>query len=114
MPGEHRMREEFTGQLRLALERAQDAARELNQEYVGAEHLLVGLITCSDCEASRALCRNQVSGEELRRRVLAALPQEPEAPGVSGTLPLSPKAMRAVSAAVNKAHALPEPRVSTR
>lgn len=113
------MREAMTEQLCLALEAAEAQARQLNQDYVGTEHLLLGLLGTDHAsdgasEALRALRSSEISLDELRTSLVAALPHCAETPVVTGNLPLSPNARRAVNAALFKAQATHEPRVSTR
>src|SRR5687767_12513799 len=98
------MREEFTGRLRLALEKAQEEARALNQDFVGTEHLLLGLLgAADDAEAATGLRLAGIELDELRRKLMAALPHTAEAPVITGNLPLSPKSHRAINAALVKA-----------
>lgn len=108
------MREEFTDQLRAALEQAQDEARSLNQDFVSTEHLLLGLLRTDDCEAVARLKLAGVSAAELYQNLVSALPRGAEDPVVTGNLPLSPKARRAVNDAVVKAQSTGSSRVSSR
>lgn len=108
------MREALTGQLRVALANAQAAARRLDQDFVGSEHLLLGILTTDSCEAVEAMRKHEINLAELRQALEAALPSGEEDPVVTGNLPLSPKAQRAFNGALVKAQTLHEPSVSTR
>ena len=108
------MRQGFTDTLRHVIASAQATAHKLNQEFVGTEHLLVGILECNTCEAARSLQRNGLDPTELRTAMLKVLPKGSQAPVVTGDLPLSPKAQRAINTAIVKSQALREPRVSTR
>lgn len=109
------MREAFTNRLRAALDTAQDEARALNQEFVGVEHLLLGLLGGpGDAEAVEGLKLAGVVLPELRQKLIDALPSAGESPGVTGALPLSPKAQRAVNAALVKAQTTGGARVTSR
>jgi ATP-dependent Clp protease ATP-binding subunit ClpC len=113
------MREAMTEQLRLALETAQAQARQLNNDFVGTEHLLLGLLATKhasdgDSEAVRALRKLGISLEELRTSLVKALPHGDEAPVITGSLPFSPNAKHALNGAIISAQADHEPRVSTR
>jgi hypothetical protein len=108
------MREEFTSRLRQALDKAQEEARELNQDFVSTEHLLLGLIGSEDSEAVDGLRLAGVGLGELRQNLIDALPRGTEPPVVTGNLPLSPKAMRAINAALVKAQSANVPRVTSR
>src|SRR5438270_7179082 len=107
------MREGFTRTVRHILERAQREAREHNQEFVGTEHLFLGTIQCQECEAERILQQQHLNPNQLRSAVVRDLPMGPEAPVISGDLPLSPKAQRVINGAIVKAQALREEKIST-
>jgi ATP-dependent Clp protease ATP-binding subunit ClpC len=108
------MREAFTHTLKQTLEIAQREAREHRQEFVGTDHLFLGVIACEDCEAAHVLRRQHLSPSQLRTAVLADLPVAAEPPVISGDLPLSPRAQRVINGAIAKAQTLREHRISTR
>ena len=108
------MREEFSDSLRVVLDKAQQAARSLNRDFVGVEHLMLGVLECSECEAAQALRRGEVPFDDLRMALLDDLPRGGETPVVTGNLPLTPKAMRVVNEAVVHAQQARQQRVSTR
>jgi ATP-dependent Clp protease ATP-binding subunit ClpC len=108
------MREEFTTRLRVALEKAQQEARALNQDFVSTEHLLLGLLDTDNSEAVTGLQLAGIGLEELRRHLTTSLPRGDETPVVTGNLPLSPKARRAVNTALVKAQSSGASRVSSR
>src|SRR5438552_1317143 len=108
------MREAFTKTARHILELAQREARAHNQEFVGTEHLFLGVIHCQECEAERILRQQHLDPKHLRSAVLRDLPIGSEPPVISGDLPLSPKAQRAINSAIVTAQALREERISTR
>jgi ATP-dependent Clp protease ATP-binding subunit ClpC len=108
------MREVFSSQLRGALDRAQEAARALDQDFVGTEHLMLGLLEADGTEAADALRRHEIDVASLRRRLSDALPRGAEPMVVRGILPLSPKAKQAVDGALTKARSAGSERVSTR
>jgi len=108
------MREAFTETLRKVIERAQHEARQLNQEFVGTEHLMLGVLHCDTCEAAQALRQCGLERESLRAVLLAEMPRGKEPPIVTGDLPLSPKAQRVINGAIVDAQALHEQSISTR
>jgi ATP-dependent Clp protease ATP-binding subunit ClpC len=108
------MREEFTENLRTALDRAQDEARKLNQDFVGTEHLLLGLLASEDSEAVLGLRQANVGLRELREQLVEVLPKGSEPPVVTGNLPLSPKAKRVINAALVSAQSEGAGRVTSR
>lgn len=60
--------ERFTEGARRALALAQDSAKAMGHNYVGSEHLLLGLIREQEGAASRALAQLGISAEEVTRR----------------------------------------------
>ena len=72
------------------------------------------MLDSPDTEAARGLVLGEINVDELRTRLLGELPRAGEDPVVTGNLPLSPKAMRAVNGSIVKAQTLHEPRVSSR
>jgi ATP-dependent Clp protease ATP-binding subunit ClpC len=107
------MREAITETFRTALARAQMAARELNQDFVSTEHFMLGLLA-TDGEAAHALLTSHGELAELKAALQEALPKGEQPPVVTGDLPLSPRAQRAINGAIVKAQAMRESRVSTR
>jgi ATP-dependent Clp protease ATP-binding subunit ClpC len=108
------MREHLSETARHVLAGAQGEARALNQEFVGSEHLLLGIAGCGDCEAARLLAQSHVDSAKVRAELLRALPKGEQPPGVTGDLPLSPKVQRIIQNALVRAQALREQTVSTR
>jgi ATP-dependent Clp protease ATP-binding subunit ClpA len=108
------MRELMTGQMRRALDEAQSAARLMNQDFVGAEHLALGLLAANEGEAAAALAARRCNAAAVIRQLKADLPVGNEPPVVTGPLPLSPKAKGAIDAALVRAQRTHSPRLSTR
>ena len=97
-----------------ALEAAQHEARSLNQEFVGTEHLLLGVSAGSGTQATRLLRQYHVDRDALRTQIRSTLPFSETPPNVTGQLPMSPKAQRVVNAALVMARSLRENVISTR
>jgi ATP-dependent Clp protease ATP-binding subunit ClpC len=93
---------------------AQTEARGLNQEFVGTEHLMLGVLSCDTCDAAQVLARNGPKVSAVRDALRHALPHGKQAPVVTGDLPLSPRAQRILQESIAKAQALRETNVSTR
>ena len=108
------MQPQLTDSTRKALDQAQTEARNLNQEFVGTEHLLLAMLGCHNCHVSRVLRQHHVDRDQVRTQLLSVLGYAEDNPNVTGNLPLSPKAQRAVNAAVVMSRSLREPKVSTR
>jgi ATP-dependent Clp protease ATP-binding subunit ClpA len=108
------MREGFTRTLRQVMSFAQQEARTHRQEFVGTEHLFIGVLRCHDCEAETVLAEAGLDPARLRDHVARDLPTGDDAPVITGDLPLSPKAQRTINGAIVKAQALRESQISTR
>jgi ATP-dependent Clp protease ATP-binding subunit ClpA len=108
------MRELMTGHLRRALDEAQSSARALNQDFVGAEHLALGLLAAETGEAVAALGARRCNPASVIRRLKGHLPVGKEPPVVTGPLPLSPKAKGAIDAALTRADRTHSPKLTTR
>jgi ATP-dependent Clp protease ATP-binding subunit ClpC len=107
------MRLDFTQTLSAALIHADEQARELGQEFVGTEHLLLGIVAGKSGDAYRAL-EAETNIAQLLPALKRALPKDNDPPLVTGRLPLSPKAQRAINTAISLAQAASLPSVSTR
>ncbi|HEY8666302.1 MAG TPA: Clp protease N-terminal domain-containing protein [Tepidisphaeraceae bacterium] len=109
------MYENLTKTLRDMLDQAQRESRQLNQEFVSTEHLVLGILDCLDgCDAGRALRLADVNMDEFHARLLRQMPKGAQPPAVQGDLPFTPKAQRAINSAIVRAQALREHSVSTR
>jgi ATP-dependent Clp protease ATP-binding subunit ClpC len=93
---------------------AQQEARQLNQDFVGTEHLAMALLDADDSEAGRVLRVMNVESGYIRNALAHALPAGKDPPVVTGDLPMSPKSQRLVSGAIVAAQAAGRGRVSTR
>ena len=108
------MHEALTQTLRRSMAAAQTEARGLNQEFVGTEHLMLGIFSCDACDAGQILERNGPKTANVRDALRHALPHGKQPPVVTGDLPLSPRAQRILQESIAKAQALRETKVSTR
>jgi Clp amino terminal domain, pathogenicity island component len=104
--GEERgsMFERFTNRARRAVVLAQEEARLLNHDYIGTEHLLLGLIHEGEGVAAQALESLGISLEAVRNRVEEAIGRGQEPP--AGHLPFSPRAKRVTELALREARQL--------
>ena len=107
------MRLGFTETLSGALLDADEQARRHGQDFVGTEHLLLGILTAKEGEAFKAL-QVETDIEQLLPNLTRALPKGTEPVLVTGRLPLSPKAQRVVNTAASAAQAAAQTAVSTR
>ena len=60
----------FTDNSRKALENAQKEAKDMGFNYVGTEHLLLGILGVEECVAAALLKKMGVKSEEVRQRVI--------------------------------------------
>jgi ATP-dependent Clp protease ATP-binding subunit ClpC len=107
------MQPQLTECARGTLENAQIQARDLNQDFVGTEHLFLALLDGNGC-LGRTLRAQHVDREKVRSKVIAQLVKPEVPPVVTGKLPLSPKVQRTLNSAIVRAMSLRESKVSTR
>jgi ATP-dependent Clp protease ATP-binding subunit ClpC len=84
------MFERFTDRARRVVVLAQEEARMLNHNYIGTEHILLGLIHEGEGVAARALESLGISLEAVRQQVEEIIGQGQQAP--SGHIPFTPRA----------------------
>jgi len=60
----------FTDNSRKALEHAQKEAKDMGFNYVGTEHLLLGILGVEECMAAALLKKMGVKSEDVRQRVM--------------------------------------------
>ena len=95
------MFERFTDRARRVVVLAQDEARRLNQNYIGTEHLLLGLIHEGDGIAARALETMGISLEAVRAQVIEII-GEGEQP-TTGHIPFTPRARKVLEYSMREA-----------
>ena len=86
------MFERFTDRARRVVVLAQEEARMLNHNYVGTEHVLLGLIREGEGVAARALGSLGISLEAVRQQVEEIIGQGQRAP--SGHIDFTPRAKK--------------------
>jgi hypothetical protein len=84
------MFERFTDRARRVLVLAQEEARMLNHNYIGTEHILLGLVREGTGVAAMALESLGISPEAVRQQVKEMMGQGQRAP--SGHIPFNPRA----------------------
>ncbi len=84
--------ERFTDRARRVLVLAQEEARLLNHNYIGTEHILLGLLNEGDSVAARALVSLVVTLEAVRHEVAEAVGPQTSAP--AGSPPFTPRAKK--------------------
>ncbi|HSN12378.1 MAG TPA: ATP-dependent Clp protease ATP-binding subunit [Propionibacteriaceae bacterium] len=95
------MFERFTDRARRVVVLAQDEARMLNHNYIGTEHLLLGLIHEGEGVAAKALESLGISLEAVREQVEEIIGQGQQAP--TGHIPFTPRAKKVLELSLREA-----------
>jgi ATP-dependent Clp protease ATP-binding subunit ClpC len=98
------MFERFTERARRVVVLAQEEARMLNHNYIGTEHILLGLARESEGVAARALESLGISLEAVRQQVEEIIGRGQEAP--SGHIPFTPRAKKVLELSLREAQQL--------
>jgi hypothetical protein len=98
------MFERFTDRARRVVVLAQEEARHLDHNYIGTEHILLGLIHEGEGVAARALTELDISLEAVRGEVMETVGRGPEPP--SGHIPFTPRAKKVLELSLREALAL--------
>ena len=95
------MFERFTDRARRVVVLAQEEARMLNHNYIGTEHILLGLIREGEGVAAKALESLGISQEAVRQQVGEIVGQGQHAP--SGHIPFTPRAKKVLELSLREA-----------
>ena len=95
------MFERFTDRARRVVVLAQEEARHLNHNYIGTEHILLGLIHESEGVAAQALETLDISLEAVRGEVTEIVGRGAEQP--SGHIPFTPRAKKVLELSLREA-----------
>ena len=95
------MFERFTDRARRVVVLAQEEARMLNHNYIGTEHILLGLIHEGEGVAAKALESLGISLEAVREQVEEIIGQGQQAP--SGHIPFTPRAKKVLELSLREA-----------
>jgi ClpA/ClpB-like protein len=98
------MFERFTDRARRVVVLAQEEARMLNHNYIGTEHLLLGLIREADGVAAKALESLGISLDAVRQQVEEIIGQGQQAP--TGHIPFTPRAKKVLELALRESQQL--------
>jgi ATP-dependent Clp protease ATP-binding subunit ClpC len=93
--------ERFTDQARRAVVLAQEEARMLNHNYIGTEHILLGLLREHDGVAGKALASLDITIEAVRRQVEEIVGQGRAAP--TGHIPFTPRSKKVLELSLREA-----------
>jgi ATP-dependent Clp protease ATP-binding subunit ClpC len=95
------MFERFTDRARRVVVLAQEEARMLNHNYIGTEHILLGLIHEGEGVAAKAMESMGISLEAVRAQVEEIIGQGQQAP--SGHIPFTPRAKKVLELSLREA-----------
>ena len=95
------MFERFTDRARRVVVLAQEEARMLNHNYIGTEHILLGLIHEGEGVAAKALESLGISLDAVRQQVEEIIGQGQQAP--SGHIPFTPRAKKVMELSLREA-----------
>jgi hypothetical protein len=103
--------ERLTGHARRVVVLAQEEARRLKHDYVGSEHLLLGLLAVRDGVAARALASLGITLELTRERVVQRVGSgEQDSPNA---IPFTPRAKKLLALALEEALSLSHDYIGT-
>src|SRR6187401_1135095 len=96
--------ERFTERARQVVVLAQDEARALKHNYIGTEHILLGLLREEEGLAARVLESLDITVEEVRAQVARIVGQGEEV--TTGQIPFTPRAKKVLELALSEALSL--------
>jgi len=103
--------ERFTERARQAVVLAQDEARSLKHNYIGTEHLLLGLLREEEGLAARVLGSLGVTLDQARARVVGDIGEGEETP--AGQIPFTPRTKKVLELALREALSLGHNHIGT-
>ena len=95
------MFERFTDRARRVIVLAQDEAKMLNHNYIGTEHILLGLIHEGEGVAAKALEQMGISLEAVREQVEEIIGHGQNPP--TGHIPFTPRAKKVLELSLREA-----------
>src|SRR5919108_4748377 len=98
------MFERFTERARQVVVLAQDEARRLQHNYIGTEHLLLGLLREEEGIAARVLEGLDISVEEVRAEIARIIGRGEEV--TAGEISFTPRAKKVLGLSLREALAL--------
>ena len=95
------MFERFTDRARRVVVLAQEEARHLNHNYIGTEHILLGLLNEGEGIAAQALESLDIDLASVRDEVVKIIGQGQQSP--SGHIPFTPRAKKVLELSLREA-----------
>ncbi|MCX7806368.1 MAG: ATP-dependent Clp protease ATP-binding subunit [Planctomycetota bacterium] len=106
------MYDRFTDRARKVMSYARQEAERLNHDYIGTEHILLGIVKEGTGVAANVLENLNVDLEKVRMEVEKLVKPAPDVVTM-GSLPLTPRAKKAIELAIEEARALDHNYVGT-
>jgi GNAT superfamily N-acetyltransferase len=103
--------ERFTDRARRVVVLAQEEARLLDHNYIGTEHILLGLLEEREGVAGRVLASLSISLDDTRRRVEEAVGRGSSTP--TGHIPFTPRAKKVLELSLREALRLGDKHIGT-
>ena len=97
------MFERFTDRARQVVVRAQEEARMLGHNYIGTEHILLGLIREGDGIAAKSLTAMGISLDATRQAVEGIIGRGAQPVPASGHIPFTPRAKKVLELSLREA-----------
>src|SRR5215213_8780840 len=100
------MYERFTDRARKVMQLANQEAQRFYHEYIGTEHVLLGLIAEGSGVAANVLKNLDIDLRKVRREVEMIVQPNPAGDCVVGRLPHTPRTKKVIEYAIAEARAL--------
>jgi len=97
------MFERFTDRIRKVMALANDEAKRFNHEYVGTEHILLGLVREGSGQGANVLNGLNIDLEKIRLEVEKLVKSGPNMVTTLGRLPHTPRAQKVIESAIESA-----------
>ena len=107
------MFERFTDRARRVVVEAQEEARSLNHNYIGTEHLLLGMLKEGHGVAAKALEALEITLPAARERVVEIIGQGLQPSSGGGHIPFTPRAKKVLELSLREALTLGDNYIGT-
>ena len=107
------MFDNFTERARKVLGLARQEAQKFNHEYIGTEHILLGLILEGSGVAANVLRNMEIDLRKIRLEIEKLVQQGPQMVTAPGKLPFTPRAKRVIELAKAEAQTLGHEHIGT-
>jgi ATP-dependent Clp protease ATP-binding subunit ClpC len=101
----------FSERARQVVVLAQMESRALDHDYIGTEHLVLGVLGEQEGVAARALASLEITADDVRTRIVELVGQGSQPPPSS--IPFTPRAKRVIELAAREAPSLEKDAIRT-